>query len=147
MKLKKYLFKNMLYILVVAWMVAIFYFSHQPVNKSSELSGGISGLIVDKLEGVLKTDLDNGLFEHLTRKFAHFTEYMILGILMYIVFSRNKVFSSKRMLVCVIICVLYAISDEIHQYFVPGRAARVVDVIIDSVGAIFGIYMTTLFTK
>lgn len=147
MKLKIYLFRKMLYILVIAWMVVIFYFSHQPVNKSSELSGGISGLIVDKLEGVLKTDLDNRLFEHLTRKFAHFTEYMILGILMYIVFSINKAFDSKRMLVCLIICVFYAISDEIHQYFVPGRAARVVDVIIDSVGAIFGIFMTTLFTK
>jgi len=147
MKLKIYLFRKMLYILVFAWMIVIFYFSHQPLNKSSELSEGISVLIVDKLEGILKTDLNNELFELLIRKSAHFTEYMILGVLMYIAFSINKVFGIKRVLVCLIICVLYAISDEIHQYFIPGRAARVADMIIDSVGAILGIFMTTSFMK
>lgn len=38
-----------------------------------------------------------------------------------------------------LICVLYAISDEIHQHFVPGRGAQVKDVLIDSAGASVGI--------
>jgi VanZ family protein len=128
-------------------MVVIFYFSHQPVNKSSELSEGVTSLIVDKLEDILKTDLDNELFEHLIRKIAHFTEHMILGILMYIAFSKNNVPYSRKVLVCVIICVLYAFSDEIHQYFVPGRAARLMDVAIDSAGAISGVFITRLFIE
>lgn len=37
------------------------------------------------------------------------------------------------------ICILYAISDEVHQLFVPGRGGQVRDVIIDSAGAIAGI--------
>ena len=35
--------------------------------------------------------------------------------------------------------VIYAISDEIHQYFIPGRSGRVFDVIIDSFGVLTGI--------
>ncbi|GAA4069041.1 hypothetical protein GCM10022410_13710 [Amphibacillus indicireducens] len=37
------------------------------------------------------------------------------------------------------ICVLFAISDEVHQLFVPGRAGQVMDVVIDTTGAIAGI--------
>lgn len=147
MKLKKYTYNKIFYVLVIAWMVLIFWFSHQPVNKSSELSGGITEIIVDKLESILKIDLDNELFEHLIRKAAHFTEYMILGILMYIAFSKNNAFDSRRVLICVIICVLYAISDETHQYFVPGRATRVADVVIDIAGAISGVFIARLFIE
>ncbi len=35
--------------------------------------------------------------------------------------------------------VLYSVSDEIHQYFVPGRACRIFDVGVDSLGALTGI--------
>ena len=38
-----------------------------------------------------------------------------------------------------LVCVLYAISDEVHQLFVPGRGAQVKDVLIDSAGAIVGV--------
>ncbi|MGV8147186.1 MAG: VanZ family protein [Alkaliphilus sp.] len=38
-----------------------------------------------------------------------------------------------------LVCVLYAISDETHQIFVPGRSAQVSDILIDSVGAAVGI--------
>lgn len=43
----------------------------------------------------------------------------------------------KISLTTVIICFLYALSDEIHQYFVPGRACRVFDVIVDTAGSVF----------
>jgi VanZ family protein len=40
-----------------------------------------------------------------------------------------------------VFCILYAISDEVHQLFVLGRGAQVVDVLIDSLGAFVGIGM------
>ena len=46
---------------------------------------------------------------------------------------------SKRIWISLIVGVLYASSDEIHQYFVPGRSARVFDVMIDSAGVCLGI--------
>jgi len=47
----------------------------------------------------------------------------------------------RGVLLAFVICVLYAISDETHQIFVPGRSAQISDVLIDSVGAIVGILM------
>lgn len=38
-----------------------------------------------------------------------------------------------------VLCVLYAASDELHQYFVPGRAALVGDVVIDALGILPGV--------
>jgi hypothetical protein len=38
-----------------------------------------------------------------------------------------------------LIGVLYAVSDEIHQTFVPGRAGQLRDVLIDSCGVLAGI--------
>ena len=39
---------------------------------------------------------------------------------------------------------IYAISDEIHQSFIPGRSAQVTDVLIDTSGVIFGIVLVLL---
>ena len=46
---------------------------------------------------------------------------------------------SKRFIVSIVISVLYAVSDEIHQIFVPSRVGAVADVFIDSLGATLGI--------
>lgn len=39
---------------------------------------------------------------------------------------------------------MYATSDEIHQYFVPGRACMVEDVFIDTLGIVLGILLIML---
>jgi len=128
-------------------MIIIFYFSHQPVNESSQLSEGISKPIVEKLESIIKTDIVEEKFDYLIRKIAHFTEYMILGILMYIASSKNNIPRNKKVLWCILLCALYAITDEVHQAFVPGRAPRVFDVLIDTAGSITGILITKLNIK
>lgn len=53
--------------------------------------------------------------------------------------STYKLKQNKRIWISLIVGVLYASSDEIHQYFVPGRSARVFDVMIDSAGVCLGI--------
>ncbi|PHS31770.1 MAG: hypothetical protein COA82_09845 [Alkaliphilus sp.] len=53
----------------------------------------------------------------------------------------------KGVLVTFVFCVLYAISDETHQIFVPGRSAQISDVLIDSVGAIVGILMYLVLAR
>lgn len=135
------------YIAVIVWMIIIFYFSHQPVNESSQLSEGISKTIVEKLESNMKIDIDEEKFDYLIRKLAHFTEYMILGILMYIASSKNNIPRNNKILWCILLCALYAITDEVHQAFVPGRGPRVFDVIIDTAGSITGILMTKFNIK
>jgi VanZ family protein len=45
------------------------------------------------------------------------------------------------------ICFLYAISDELHQAFIPGRNGNPIDVLIDTAGAAFGLLIIIVFFK
>lgn len=80
------------------------------------------------------------------RKMAHFTLYFILGILAYITL-RNYNVDNKIILFSVLICFIYAISDEIHQLFSTGRTFKILDIIIDSIGGFIGTIISNLSTK
>jgi VanZ family protein len=78
-------------------------------------------------------DLGTGLgtWDLVLRKLAHTTEYAILGALL--------VRATGRTGIAFALGVLYAITDEFHQVFVPGRHGAPVDVVIDAVGVAVGI--------
>lgn len=63
---------------------------------------------------------------------VHFVEYSILGFLWH------KALKGKFGIV-VVICILFAISDEFHQIFVPLRECSIIDLAIDSIGIFAGI--------
>ena len=50
-------------------------------------------------------------------------------------------------LITVLICFLYSVSDEVHQYFVPGRACRLLDVVIDTAGSAFFVLVYHFISK
>ena len=81
-----------------------------------------------------------GPYNNLARKFAHVSEYAVLFIGMRWVFGRttNKLGGTALSLIALLLCVLYAGSDEWHQLFVPGRTSSLFDVALDSCGAAFG---------
>ncbi|QCX34380.1 VanZ family protein [Caloramator sp. E03] len=66
-----------------------------------------------------------------------FFVYLVLGILLLNALRRNDVIRNNS--IVILICVLYAISDEFHQVFVPGRGPNIRDVFIDSTGTLVGI--------
>ena len=118
-------------LLVITWMILIFIMS----SFNSVESSNQSGLIVNIIANMFNINNIN-LLSLIIRKLAHFTEYFILGLLTY-----NMIHSyNKKAYLSVIICVLYAISDEIHQLFVVGRSCKILDMVIDSMGSISGIY-------
>ncbi len=136
------------WLLVVLWMALIFYLSHQPATESNSLSTGITERVVAIIERVTSDiDFDVSNFNHIIRKNAHFFAYLILGILVINALKSNGLKGSKSILIALAICILYAISDEVHQLFIPGRAGQVRDVIIDSAGAIVGINGYIVFGK
>jgi VanZ family protein len=53
----------------------------------------------------------------------------------------------KSFIITFIFCFLYAVSDEVHQIFVPGRAFAIRDIIIDTSGAALGLGIIALFKK
>lgn len=113
------------WILVVACMVTIFMFSAQPANTSSESSDACIQWIYD-LFGIR-------LSQHIVRKTAHALEFCGLCLLFNLAFGITTL--KFRPLISFILTVLYAVSDEIHQIFVDGRACMFKDVLIDSGGA------------
>ena len=147
------------WVMVILWMAFIFYLSHQPAATSNELSTGVTEIIVETVEKVMPGKADDSRnWNHIARKNAHFFAYFLLGIMVLFALSRGQgtrrseaerpnVFIShldwKKLLLALFICVLYAISDELHQLFVPGRGAQVSDVLLDSAGTLcgLGVYM------
>ncbi len=73
----------------------------------------------------------------LVRKAAHFTEY---GILFWLLVRGPM---AQRPWLALMLCVVYALTDEGHQVFVPGRTASLYDVALDSTGALFSHFLTT----
>lgn len=133
---------------VLLWMGIIFYLSHQPATKSSELSSGIVDFVVQTLDKLIPIKaLDLELFHHMIRKGAHFTAYFILGMLVMFAMEKSTRHSYKSIILTLVICVGYAISDEVHQLFIPGRSGEVRDVLIDGSGATVGIGFYLLARK
>lgn len=127
---------------VIIWMGVIFYLSHQPASESSELSAGLAAKIIYLIEVIIPVDPDT--FHHFIRKSAHFLAYFILGVL---VTNALRIQNVKFTGLAFLICVLYAISDEVHQLFIPGRIGEVRDVLIYGTGALIGISVYMLIKK
>jgi VanZ family protein len=130
---------------VILWMVFIFNLSSQEVEQSNQLSTGVTEVIVETIEEVApNADLDVKRINHKVRKNAHFFAYLVLSILVLNALRRSGVYGYRSIILAAALCVTYAISDEIHQFFVPDRGGQIKDVIIDSAGMIagIGIYLT-----
>jgi len=127
---------------VFIWMSVIFYLSHQPAAKSSELSSKVAEVVINTIETVApKVKIEKQNFHHIVRKNAHFFYYFVLGILAVNAFRMSGISGLRGILLALLICILYAISDEIHQIFVPGRSGEIRDMVIDSSGAGTGIFI------
>ena len=118
----------------LSMMIIIFYFSSQTAETSSESSYSIATEITNLMgrpDSVL-------IVETIIRKLAHCFEYALLAVFLSFHFSIAQYKYCNRFLSAMIVTVLYATTDEIHQLFVPGRSGQLTDVLIDSVGALIG---------
>ncbi|NTW70816.1 MAG: VanZ family protein [Eubacteriaceae bacterium] len=125
---------------VMIWMCVIFFFSAQVGDDSAKLSSEFTIIIFKMLRKILP-GISQEMMHHLIRKLAHFTVYTILGLLVARGLLKGKNITSREVFFTLLICVLYASSDEFHQLFVPGRGAQITDVLIDSGGSILGILL------
>ena len=130
--------KDLALALTLAWMGMIFYLSHQPASQSSELSGTFVEMLFIFMS-FMPVSIDEEAVHFFIRKSAHFSAYFILGIL---VLHTLKLFFTLRysvILLAFIISLMYAITDEFHQTFIPGRSGELRDVLVDSAGSFTGI--------
>lgn len=79
---------------------------------------------------------DPPLWYFVERKGAHVFEYALLFFLSYNVFS-GMFPEEKRTrvtLLAIVFSLMYAMTDELHQFFVPFRGSKFTDVLIDGMG-------------
>lgn len=124
-------------------------------NQDATVSSGTSGNVIRLIAGIFRPGFGSlpaaeqaeivASLQFIARKSAHFSLYMILGVLSFLaVISYEKLLFVLRLAISCTVCLLYAASDEIHQLFVPGRSGEVRDVMIDFSGAVLGILLSML---
>ena len=139
---------------VIIWMFIIFKLSGMTSKKSNGKSTDIISIFIeDTLEvtneyGITSShptderiDKAASLINGPMRKVMHASVYFALAF--FIMTVINVLFDHKNYILSLsltgFICIAFAISDEIHQTFVSGRTGQLLDVLIDSAGALVGI--------
>lgn len=146
------------WLLVIIWAGLIFFMSSMDTNESNVKSKSTINEIVEKTVeatndlGITdkhpsKNKMDQ-IIEKLNpplRKVAHASEYFILTILILIALKNSGIVGKKIFILALILCFLYACSDEYHQTFVIGRTGQFSDVLIDTIGSFTASILSALF--
>ena len=120
------------WLLVAVCMAIIFALSHQPAEQSAELSTNVMGFFAKILKKFIEY-IGHDTF----RSIAHALEYCGLGLLLF-----NALYHTAQKPLIIpsfVIGVFYALTDEIHQLFIEGRAFQFTDILIDAIGGAFGV--------
>lgn len=140
-------------ILIIFWGGTIYYLSSMNSSNSNSSSSGIIGIFIeDSVKVTNKAGLSNShpneskidkaskLLNAPLRKMMHATVYFILAIMimLFINVMQNKKRFFLALLITIVICFIFACTDEYHQTFVGGRTGQFKDVIIDTSGALVG---------
>ena len=139
-------------ILLIYTFITIFSFSSQEGTKSSSLSKKVARKCIDifpytkNASEEKKTEMVESC-QIFIRKLAHFSIYTCVGIFIMIFVSTYNMKLKTQILICVIVGFIYAISDEIHQNFIPERTMSAIDVIIDTIGTINGTIIVLIIKK
>ena len=114
-KLSKILF---LWLPVFVWAGVIFTFSTLPTVKTAQIY----------------------IADFIVKKTAHLTEYGIFATLLYRALKESGVNKKRAGFYAIVLAAGYAITDEFHQSFTPGREPTLRDIIIDTIGATLAVY-------
>jgi VanZ family protein len=130
---------------VVLWGALIFYFSTDQFASSH--TGELLAPVLNWL--FPKSSVERIEFIHfLLRKLGHWSEYIVFSILLARALSKKgRRFQLRHAAWIVAIVFLYAVSDELHQSFVPSRTSSPGDVLIDLFGGICGTFWMLLHRK
>lgn len=139
-KLKQVLFLA----LVLAWMTVIFYFSNQPGEDSSNTSSRTAMLITEVITYGQSISIEEKqniviILNPIVRKMAHYSLYTLGGFLIINYINTYNWQDKKKISYSTLIGAIYAITDEVHQFFIEGRTAKLTDVLLDTLGVVTGV--------
>ena len=136
-------------ILIILNCATIFYFSNQVANNSSKQSSRVVEFVSEVIPSIKnmkepeKEKIKSNVLTPIVRKMAHFSIYAALGIWSTSFINTFKqITTPKKILIAILFCMCYAITDEIHQVFIEGRSGEIRDILIDTLGATTGMLLT-----
>lgn len=149
---KRTIIKATLIVLLFILFITIFCFSNQNGEDSTIISRGITRKVADKISRIQNlegAEREKAILkiEVVIRKLAHFSLYMVMGIILMALVLPDNIKERNKVLCSLWIGVMYAISDELHQIVVPMRTAKITDVLIDTCGVIVGIGLVILCNR
>lgn len=136
-------------LLILIWMIVIFMFSNEKGAKSTSTSRKVTEAIVQTVssKSIEENEPIIVSLDKVIRKLAHYTIYTIGGIVIFNYAKTTEKTKKEKILYSIAFGACYAITDEIHQFFVSGRSARIFDVGIDTLGVITGILIYLAIIK
>jgi len=150
---KRQIASALFWILTFVWMIFIFCMSAKNATQSSELSGNViekAAPVINKnfhqLDEKGKKDFIESL-QDVVRTFAHFFEFTLLGGLGFGAFRFTLNCRKKGVIWSVVMGCIYALTDEIHQIFVPGRTFQLKDILVDCSGILLGTALAFILCK
>lgn len=142
---KNLIFKRILFLLIlIITFFIIFNFSAQDGEESGSISRKVTEFIVDLISKIKTMDLNLKInyiekLHPIIRKLAHFSIYTVVGFATMGFMCTFDIRDIFKFITSFGVGVTYAITDEIHQSFIPGRGPSIMDVGIDSLGVLAGI--------
>ena len=131
---------------VLLCIFAIYLLSSQPASYSNSNSKGIVASVVETTVKLTKAGITEpekwkliDSINSVAREYMHGVVFLVLGLLAQNAVAQSGTKGMKAIAISLAICVIYGITDEIHQLFVPGRAFQISDFVMDSIGSIIGI--------
>lgn len=136
-------------VLTLLMMIAIFWFSAQNAFVSQQMSDGFLASLVGQFLNAVLPRLSAKGMQFDIRKYAHMCEFMALAVFAFLYASEYRLWRRdlRAALLAFGFSLFYACTDEVHQIFVPGRACRAVDVLVDGVGIALGILLCRLLQR
>ncbi len=134
--------------MIILWCALIFSMSSETAVVSSDRSMGLVGRIIGTFVSFFGGDAEDAalidMLEFYVRKAAHMFIFFVLSVLVFSFLSCYDLKRIARSAGTLVFCLLYCISDEIHQLFVEGRSGNLFDVCIDMVGVTIGLVFSLL---
>ena len=129
-------------VLTIIWMGLVFYLSAENADASSKTSQAFLDQLIAMFNIKTRASLEGTI-----RTWAHFVLYLSGGLVSSGFFMFWLLEHKRKFLYCSAFGVLYAVSDEIHQIFVPGRAFEVKDIVVDCAGFLLGVMVVGVMRR
>lgn len=139
------IWKVLAWAMVLAVSLSIFLFSHQPAEESDKVSRstleGVLQQVVPDYQKMEPAEQESMIqkYHGKIRNCAHFGLYLLWGFAVGCLLTTYQMNKKTLSIITVTAGILYAVSDEIHQKFIPGRAMEFSDVCTDTGGVLVGL--------